>query len=262
MKRIAILLLALSVAGAAVSQIVISGTKPVLSGTHVLQSTPGNGGSGVVFDAQTAAMVNVVSTTMTASMTVGAGSNRALAAFLWFAIAGVTPTGLSCHWDPTGTNQALTELTGANTGTNGGITAASTIYVLLAPTSGTKNLTCTWTGSGEAHISAVSFTGVNQGSVAAAFPQTAIANIATAGASPISVGPITSATGHQVIAAFAQPCTTWGAISGTTINTDDTTGPNVGVASSYNAGASSVTATAAFTTGTCGLIGSGADVSP
>lgn len=261
MKRLAILLLALSMAGAAVSQIVISGTKPVLSGTHVLQSTPGTGGGGsVVFDAQTVAVVNVVSTTMTTSMTVGAGTNRALVAFVWFGMT-TTPAGLACNWDPTGTNQALTELTGANSGTNSGLTGASTLFVVLAPTSGTKNLTCTWTGSGEGHISAVSFTGVNQGSIAAAFPQTAIVNIGALTAGPVTLGPITSATGHQVVSSFAQSCAVWGTLSGTTVNTDDVVGPILGVASSFSSGAATVTATAAFA-GTCNQIASGADVSP
>jgi len=226
-----------------------------------LGSFGGGGGGSVVFDAQTAAVVSVNgATTMTASMTVGSGSNRALAAVLWFSLS-TTPTGLACHWDPAGTNQAMTELTGANTGTNGGLSGASTIFALIAPTSGTKNLTCTWTGSWEAHISAISFTGVNQGSIGAAFPNAGFTSILTATASPISIGPITSGTGHQVFTGFAQSCSAWGAVSGTTVNSDASTGPNLAVVSSYTTGAATVTATAAFT-GSCDQIASGADVSP
>lgn len=220
----------------------------------------GGGGGSVTFDANSGAnAVSVTGTTLTiSSQTVGAGSGRGLLVTLLFG-SSTAPTGLACTWDVGGTNQAMTAISGT-LAQNGGATATSEIFGLLAPTSGNKTLTCSWTGSTEAHAASISFTGVNQTNFATAFPNGASAFQGSSVAGPASV-PVTSATGHQVVAVFGQACAVWGTVSGTQFGLDVTTGPNLGVVSAYNSGAATVTMSAAFT-GTCTWNASGTDVSP
>jgi hypothetical protein len=138
------------------------------------------------------------------------------------------------------------------------MTEVAALYGLLAPASGNKTLTVSWTGNNEMHASALSFTGVDQTSIAVAFPHGTTATHTTATASPTSVT-ITSASGNMVVACHAQNVSAWGVISGTQLAKDDTTGPNIGVVSNYNNGAATVTMTAAFT-GTAAWDAIGCDV--
>ena len=229
---------------------------------RVIQPAPSGGGS-VTFDAKTATVTNVTTNTLNvANLTVGSGSNRGMALIFQWGGSSTIPAALACNWDSAGSNQAMTAISGTNSGTNGGVTGATEIFGLLAPTSGNKNLKCTWTSTGtnEAHAVAISFTGVNQGSIASAFPNGTFVSFSAPTAGPLSVT-ITSATGHQVLSGGSQNCVGWGAISGTTLATDGVTGPNIGVASAYASGAATVTMTEAIT-GTCPWIISGTDVSP
>ena len=200
----------------------------------------------VAFDAKTSAVTNLSSGTSITinTLAVGSGSNRAMAVEIVWGANSTVPSGVTAVWDSGGTNQAMTLVTGTNAGSSAA-TAASSIYALLAPTSGTKNLVISWTGSNEAHAAAVSFTGVDQTSVAVAFPHGTTNFKVGATASPCSVT-VTSATGNMVVNGFFQKIGGWGTISGTTIATDGVTGPNQGVAFSYASGAATVTSTAAF----------------
>lgn len=196
----------------------------------------------VAFDAKSSAVVSVNgATSLTISnLTVGAGSNRAVFAIVSWATS-TAPTGVTAVWDNGGTNQSMSLVPGTN-GSTGVSTIATSIYELPAPTSGNKSLKISWTGSFEAHAAAISFTGVDQttpGQNGAAVLKTTVT------ASPCSV-PITSATGDMAIAGFIEQVSSWGTISGTTIAKDDTTGPAQAWAANYTSGASSVTATAAF----------------
>lgn len=216
-------------------------------------------GAAVAFDALTSANTGVqTAATMTSNgLTVGSGSSRAMLALVSFGDSTSLPAGLACSWDAGGSPQSMTAISGTTT-TNGGLSSSSELFGLLSPTSGNKQLTCTWTGNHEADLSAISFTGVNQGSIAAAFPNgTSLSNASTA--SPISL-PITSASGHQVVALFGQNCATWGAVSGTASFANGG-GTNLGVISAYNSGAATVTMTAAYS-GSCAQIAAGTDVSP
>lgn len=224
-----------------------------------LAKSSGGGGT-VVFDASTGTTsATGTGTSLSFSMTVGSGSNRALEVFFWVDNAIVVPAGLACAWDFAGTNQSMTVIPSTTTASNGGLTGASANFGLLAPTSGALTGRCTWTASARVHIAAASFTGVNQGSIAAAFPNGNTVSIVPATASPISIT-ITSATNHIAVSSFAQIASVWGAISGTTM-VNDTVGPSLAIASNRTAGAASVTATAAFT-GTSAQIASGNDISP
>lgn len=225
-----------------------------------LDPAAGGGGGTVTFDAKTTTAATATGTSVsTSGLTMGAGGGGAIVVGYWIDSANSTPAALACAWDPGGTNQAFTAITGTNTGVNGGISGASVLFGLLAPTAGNKTLTCSWTGSSTAAIVAVSFTGVNQGSIAAAFPNGNFSSATTAAAGPVSVT-VTSATGHQTVGLFAQNCVAFGAVSGTTI-APELDMANMGVISSYSNGAATVTMTAAFT-GTCVQIASGTDVAP
>ena len=216
---------------------------------------PNAGGGGLAVDAADSTATTVTSgTSVTVTFTVGSGSNRALLAPIMFSQS-TLPTGTACTYNST----SMTEIT-ATLESDSNETATSVMYGLLAPASGSHSLTCSWTGNQEAHLTAISFTGVNQGSIAAAFPNGTGINHPGGTASPISVT-ITSATGHYVVANFAQNCTSFGAVSGTQFGKDDVTGPNLGVVAGYNTGAATVTQTAAFS-GTCAQVASGVDVSP
>lgn len=213
----------------------------------------------VAFDAKTAAWTNVngVATMNVTNLTVGSGSNRALAVLLLCGSDGTgMPSGLTVVWDSGGTNQSCTLISSTSVA-NGPLAGSSALYGLVAPTSGNKTLTISWTGNSEMHACAISFTGVDQTSVAVAFPHGNTHSV-VAGASPTTVT-ITSATGNMVVACHSQNLGSWGTISGTTLASDGVTGPNLSVAANYAAGASTVTLTAAFS-GTGANISAGCDI--
>lgn len=200
----------------------------------------------VAFDAKTATWTSVsgVATLTISNLTVGSGSNRALALALMCGSCGAgLPAGLSLTWDSGGTNQALTQVTGTLV-TDSVLTDSAAMYGLVAPTAGNKSLVISWTGNNEMHAAAISFTGVDQTSVAVAFPHGTNAKVN--GASPTTIT-ITSAVGNMVVAAHAQNLSVFGVISDTTLAVDNASGPNTANAANYAAGAATKTLTAAFT---------------
>jgi hypothetical protein len=221
----------------------------------------------VAFDAKTATATSATpGTTLTiTNLTVGSGSNRAMALLIMWQSGSVPPV-TTCQWDDAGTPQAMTLVTGTNSA-NGSSSMATSIYGLVAPTSGNKNLKVSWTGSFEAHAVAISFTGVDQTSVAVAFPHGVAVNKTTSTASPASTGAITSATGNMVISGFGDNSATHSGLSGTTIVIDDS-GPNFGVAFSYNNGAATVTQTCNLSTSAtwaafgCDILAASSSITP
>jgi hypothetical protein len=214
----------------------------------------------VAFDAKTAAYTSVTAGTTISmtNLTVGAGANRGLILCLQCGSQGASfPAALSLVWDSVGANQTLTQISGTLVA-NGVLTEVAALYGLVAPASGNKTLTISWTGNNEMHASAAAFTGVDQTSVAVAFPHGTTVAHTTSTASPTSVT-ITSASGNMVVACHSQNVSAWGVISGTQLAKDDVTGPNIGVVSNYNSGAATVTMTAAFT-GTAAWDAIGCDV--
>jgi hypothetical protein len=201
----------------------------------------------VVFDAKTATVTNgnLVATLTVPNLTVGSGTNRAAAVLVWWD-QGTFPTGVTATWDSGGTNQSMTQVPGTQVA-DGSSSVSAAIYAVVAPTSGNKSLVVSWTGSLEVHAMAISFTGVNQTSVATAFPHGAKNSGNSAGPATIT---ITSATGNLVIAGDSQGAGSFGAVSGTTIAKDDTTGPALGVVGNYDNGAATVTLTAALPSST------------
>lgn len=218
------------------------------------------GGGTVTVDGKTATANSATGTSVsTSAITISAGSNRALLVGVVMDSGSVLPVGLGCVYDVAGANQTMTAVSGTNTGISAAITAAMVFYGLVNPTSGaSKTVTCSWTASSTVGVVAISFTGTNQSSVAAAFPNGNF-NSPGSAASPAAVT-ITSATGHKTVAMEAQNCVPFGAISGTTL-TAELDMANVGFVSNYDNGAATVAMTAAFS-GTCAQLASGTDVSP
>src|SRR4051812_3187628 len=113
------------------------------------------------FDAKTAAWTTAsgASPVSVTNLTVGSGSNRAMAVCIMCGSGGSgLPAGLTLVWDSVGANQSLTQISGTLT-LNAGNAAASAIYGLIAPASGNKTLTISWAaGSNEVHACAIAFT--------------------------------------------------------------------------------------------------------
>src|SRR6266704_1130979 len=114
----------------------------------------------VAFDAKATAntvTTSAVTTVSNANLTVGSGANRALLAVVSWLNTGSAPTSLSAHWDTAGTNQLMTQI--GSTISNGDAKAA--LFGLLAPTSGNKNFTLTWTNVLDVDVDLIAFTGVD-----------------------------------------------------------------------------------------------------
>lgn len=120
--------------------------------------------SQVTLDANISASVPFAagsSSVTTTNMAVGTGTNRVLTVSLVL----ITDTGLTttCVWDVGGTNQTMTAVTNASVNNVGPPTSAVQWFGLVAPTSGNKTLTCTFTGiTAGGTLGATSFNGANQ----------------------------------------------------------------------------------------------------
>jgi hypothetical protein len=183
----------------------------------------------VAFDAKTATgtSVNGVNTLTVSNMTVGSISNGALLLLLNNG-DGATgfPSGLTATWDSGGTNQSMTQVPG--TLVSSGYGGTSALYGVLAPTSGNKSLVVSWTGNHEMHAQCISFSGVDQTSVAVAFPHGTV-NSGTANPATVTV---TTANGNAVVAGHTQSAGFWQSTNNNTIDLDNT-GPNTGWAGNY-----------------------------
>lgn len=203
---------------------------------------PASGGGGTVtFDNKTSTTQDQMGGTSitTFSYTMGSASGGALLVPLIFGTLSV-PTGLTVTYN----GVSLTAITGTNTGINAVCTCSGVIYGMIGPATGANNIAISWTGAAEAHATVVSFTGVNQGSLALAFPNGTFVAQNTATAGP-ATGPVTSGTGHQVVGMATEESSAWGTISGTTIATS-ASGPQNTYASNYTTGAATVNPSFAF----------------
>ena len=169
------------------------------SGYRVISSGP------VLVDAFTATLAETSVGTSPLNLntfTVGSGSNRALVAWIIgsaFATQALTWNGVSMT------------LMGSGSMSSG----AGQIYVygLLNPASGNNTLQGTWSASTRAAIGCASFTGVNQGSLGAAFPNIANLNDQSSTTAGITVP---SATNHVALGVYcANIPSDWGTPSNT-----------------------------------------------
>jgi hypothetical protein len=128
---------------------------------------PAAGGGDVAFDAGDSSGVGtrVVSATSMAytGITVGSGTNRALVFAIYF---DANVSSVSAVWDSVGANQTM-ELIGSKKEN----TWNRYLYLfgLVAPASGNKTLSVSWTTTSTARGGAASFTGVNQSGGTASF---------------------------------------------------------------------------------------------
>lgn len=193
----------------------------------------------VLFDAKSTSDTTANGATSfsnTGKLTVGSGANRGLVVEMcWSGLA--PPTGVSLAWG----GAALTLIPGTSIGLGNSNVA---LYGLLNPASGALALTGSWTGAKDYCVSGVSFTNVNQASIAAAFPN---GHTATGTTNPNSVA-VPSAVGNMAVAAFANDASTYSATSGTNIFIDNT--PSlISAAATRDNGAATVTMTATYTGG-------------
>lgn len=196
----------------------------------------------VVFDANASASCTsnaVLGTTgkTCATLTVGAGANRAVVCAINWSIA---VSSVAVTWDSGGTNQAMALITGA-TATN---TQFANLWGLVAPTSGAKTVNVTWNAvNADIIINCTSWTGVDQTGGATSFPHGTGSAPATAATHSVV---ITSAVNNATMATTAT--------SGTPSSPTQTqtflnsTPTNVSGAGSRAAGAATVTHQWTYTT--------------
>lgn len=95
--------------------------------------------------------ITAVTSLSLTTLTVGSSPNTILIA----QTGNFVPT--SCHWDPTGANQALSNVINQSTNV--------ALWALLNPTPGNKTLTCALTSKAYVSLNAVSFKGVDTSSL-------------------------------------------------------------------------------------------------
>ncbi len=134
---------------------------------------------------------NSVTTKTLTTLTVGSGANRALVVCLCLQGSATAP---SMTWDSGGTNQAMALITSALVS---GSVAKLWLYGLVAPTSGAKTLSASWTGSSDVTLAAGALTGVDQTGGTTTFAHAS--GVAGTGAMSST---ITSATGNWVVGCF------------------------------------------------------------
>jgi hypothetical protein len=118
----------------------------------------------VQFDAKSSVTSGGISVTgfTDSTLTIAANPNRVLIYSLGFQSTPF-PTGISLVWDQTGANQPLSLIVQEfNTLPNAGDSILIQLWALIAPVSGNKTLTATWTGSVDAKAVGASFYNVNQ----------------------------------------------------------------------------------------------------
>lgn len=166
-------------------------------------------------------------------ITVAAGSNRGLVLAVLWGYAVTPPSSITCVWDQAGANQSMTEIIRLDS-PSGGATAA--LYGLVAPATGNKTLTISWTGIAEIFPAAMAFDGVDQTGGVTSFPHSASANGAAADQFGIDV---TSAVGNKVMAAMSSSSVAT-ISTGTEIFKDTSSGAFINANANYDAGAASV----------------------
>ena len=182
-------------------------------------------------------------------LTVGSGSNRALVVMT--STGDPTVTGLTITWN--GVPLTLVSSTTVVDATN---SAYMNIFALVNPAAGNFALAGSWTVATTPFvIGAVSYTGVDQTSVAAAFPH---GNTAS-GSSATATIPITSAVGNAVVASFASGgAGPFLSTSGTNIYIDSVT-ISPWVTASRDVGSATVNMTAPLT-GSGAWVANGCDI--
>ena len=185
-------------------------------------------------------------------ITVGTGSKRALVVSLNFGYGtGIPPSAVSVHWDSTGTNQAMTQIV---SGSDTSIDAEVQLWGLVAPTSGNKTLSVSWTGNAEVFVVAISFVNVNQTGGSTTFPNSSASTVNTANPSIT----ITSDVDHAVVGAMASQGTS-GTLNNLQIYRDNASGLFINSSAEYEA-SGLASANVGWTSGTNKVLIAGTDI--
>lgn len=188
----------------------------------------------VAFDANATIDVtaNAVTAITTSNLTISAGSNLALIAQIIWSGAITMPV---LQWDKLGTPVGLTAITNATVTQ----TVMAQLFGLVAPVSGAKQLSASWTTARDVYLNQLSYTGVDQTGGATSFPGGASASATTGTNATVT---ITSAVGDAVVAACGSPVQAIDVINNTTTFTD-VNALNMNGAGNRAAGAASVAMT-------------------
>lgn len=187
----------------------------------------------VTFDANATAqtVLNAVTSITSSNLTVGAGSNRAVIAAVGLGWAVTAPTGVTANWDQLGTPVSMPSIVSADSTQP----TRSSLFGLVNPVSGAKQLKVAWTNSADCVINATSFAGVDQTGGATSFPHSTSA-AATSANPALSV---TSATGNFTISTSSQDAQAYTA-TGNTQTFLDNSGTHISAAGERATGAASV----------------------
>src|SRR5690242_15614641 len=118
----------------------------------------------LAIDATTSA-VTAGATSLDTTLNVGAGATGLLVALIFQGVNAL-PSGVSVHWDSTGTNQAMTQIRDDGSVDFNGVIQ---LWGLVNPTAGNHTLHAAWTTSVPAVMGVISFSGGVTTSVATAF---------------------------------------------------------------------------------------------
>lgn len=179
---------------------------------------------GVTFDAQSANDLTghlVTSFTDNTQMTVGTGPNRALVALIaWGNASGGNelPKNINLTWG----GQTLQLISNTAVQQNG--IAATSIYGLLNPVSGTQTFAGSWTGASDFVVSLVSFTNVDQTSFSTSFINAT--NTIGSGVNPATIN-VNSVPLDYTVGVFANAGLGMGPVTNGTQVFIDTSLPNV-----------------------------------
>jgi len=163
-------------------------------------------------------------------ITIAAGTHIALVVTLGWDAPATTPTAMTMTWDSGGSNQAMTRIITSDTGSHAG--SNSELWGLVNPAVGNKTLALSWTSASRVFISSMAFNGVDQTGGVTSFPN----SVFSASATTVSVA---SAGGRKVMCCGVSNSYP-GAITGTTIFYDGTSGTVVYAYANYDNGATSV----------------------
>lgn len=181
----------------------------------------------VVIDATGTKKYKSASTSFSNATVITIATGNALVVTTVFGYSGSAPTGLTCTWN----SVPMTLLCQQDRALGG---ASVAVFGLRSPASGAQTLALSWTNNAEIFVDAISFTGVDTTSDAAAFPHQA-----TQDAGVAQTVAVTSAVGNYVVACES-PNVSGSTLTGTTLYFDASSGSFVNAGSNYDVGAATV----------------------
>jgi hypothetical protein len=166
------------------------------------------------------------------NLTIGAGSNRALAVQLCFS---ANVSAQTVVWDNGASNQSCTNIISVGTAPK------AQQWGLVNPISGAKTLRAAWTTASDVYLNSLSVTGADQTGGTTTFAHGTSANTTATGSDASIV--VTSATGNITVATGNTASTSWGVTSTETQTFLDNSAAGISGVGSRGTGAATVTHT-------------------